>query len=142
MDGLWSGDAKEDGSDLCAEIVFDKPLFRLLFATAQPNAGVTLNSRGHTSKLFGGFKLAWEPLPDFLVSTGLGLAVHTGKYDTDAPDRKSLGSPVLFRIPIEFGWRITPRYCLWLAFDHISNAYLFWPNDGLDTLGLMVEYRF
>lgn len=142
VDGLWGGDSKEDGVDLYAEIAFNHPLFRLLSATAYPNAGVALNTRGHTHKLFGGFKLAWEPLPDFLLSTGLGLTAHTGRCDTNDPDRKSMGSPVLFRIPIELGWRFAPRYCLWLAFDHISNAYLFWPNEGMDTLGLMVEYRF
>ena len=142
VDGLWSGDSKETGPDLCAEIVFNRSLFALLDFVAYPNAGITINTRGNTSKVFGGFRVEWQPLSRLLVTTGLGVALHDGKRDTDLADRKSLGSRVLFRIPIEIGWAINARYRLWLAFDHISNAYLFSPNEGLDTLGLMVGYRF
>jgi lipid A 3-O-deacylase len=142
VDGLWSGDSKEKGLDLCAEVVFNRSLFNLLHATAYPNVGVTINTRGDTSKVFGGFRLVWEPQSPLLFSTGLGLAVHDGKRDTNLPDRKSLGSQVLFRVPIEIGWAVSPHHRVWIAFDHISNAYLFSPNEGLDTLGLMVGYRF
>ncbi len=142
VDGLWSGDSKEKGPDICAEAVFNRLLFTLLAASAYPNAGVSLNTRGDTSTLYGGFKLVWDPPSILLFSSGLGLAVHNGKCDTDLPDRKSLGARVLFRVPIEIGCNLTPRYRLWLVFNHISNAYLFSPNKGLDTLGVMVSYRF
>jgi lipid A 3-O-deacylase len=142
VDGLWSGESKEKGPDVCAEVVFNRTLFNLLHTRAAPNLGVTFNTRGDTSKVFGGFRLEWQPLSMFMVATGLGLALHSGERDTDQPDKKSLGSQVLFRVPIEFGWAVNPHYRVVLAFDHISNAYLFSPNDGMDTLGLMVGYRF
>ena len=146
VDGLWSGASKEKGPDLCAEMVFNRSLFDSLFDSIDidiyPNAGISINTRGDTSKVFGGFRLEWQALPCLLFSTGLGLALHNGKRDTDVDDRKSLGSQVLFRVPIELGWVLSPHYRLVLAFDHISNAYLFSPNQGMDTLGLMVGYRF
>ena len=142
VDGLWSGDSKEKGPDLCAEVVFNRSLFNLLYAEAYPNMGLTINTRGDTSKVFGGFRLEWQPLAPLTVSTGLGIALHSGKRDTDLADRKSLGSQVLFRVPIEIGWGFNLHHRLTLVFDHISNAYLFSPNEGMDTLGLMYGYRF
>jgi lipid A 3-O-deacylase len=142
VDGLWSGDSKEKGPDLCAEAVFNRSLFHLLSAAAYPNVGVTINTRGDTSKVFGGFRLEWEPVSTLMFSTGLGLALHDGKRDTDSADRKSLGSQVLFRVPIEIGYILSRHHRVVLAFDHISNAYLFSPNEGMDTLGLVYGYRF
>lgn len=146
VDGLWSGESKEKGPDVCAEVVFSRSLFNSLFnalsATAYPNVGISINTRGDTSKVFGGFRLEWQPLSFLMLSTGLGLTLHDGKCDTELADRKSLGSPVLFRVPIEVGWVLNSQYRVVLAFDHISNAYLFSPNEGMDTLGLMVGYRF
>ena len=142
VDGLWSGESKEKGSDFCAEVIFNRPLFHLLSATAYPNVGASLNARGDTSKIYGGFLLQWETASDFFFSTGLGLALHDGKRDTDSADRKSLGSRVLFRIPIEIGYAVNHRHRIMLAFDHVSNAYLVAPNEGMDTLGLVYGYRF
>jgi hypothetical protein len=104
--------------------------------------GASLNTRGDTSKIYGGFLLQWEPDSAFFFSTGLDLALHDGRLDTDSADRKSLGSRVLFRIPIEIGYALNRRHRIILAFDHISNAYLASPNEGMDTLGLVYGYRF
>lgn len=146
VDGLWSGASKEKGPDICSELVFNRSLFDSLFdlidIDVYPNVGISINTRGDTSKVFGGFRLEWQALPRLTFSTGLGVALHNGKRDTDLDDRKSLGSQVLFRVPIEIGWVLNPHYRLVLAFDHISNAYLFSPNEGMDTLGVMVGYRF
>jgi hypothetical protein len=142
VDGLWSGKSKEQGPDLCAEVIFSLPLFNLLSATAYPSAGASFNSRNDTSKIYGGFLLHWEPASAFFFSTGLGLALHDGERDTDSADRKSLGSRVLFRIPIEIGYAVNRHHRIILAFDHVSNAGLASPNEGMDTLGLIYGYRF
>jgi len=140
--GLWSGESTEKGPDLYAEVIFNRSLFHLLSATAYPNVGASLNTRNDTSKVYGGFLLQWEPASAFFFSTGLGLALHDGRRDTDSADRKSLGSQVLFRIPIEIGYTVNRQHRIILAFDHISNAYLASPNEGMDTLGLVYGYRF
>lgn len=142
VDGLWSGSSKEEGPDLCAEVGFNHELFHLFSATAYPNAGVSINTRGDTSKVYGGIILQWTPVSPFSFSTGLGLALHNGKTDTQATDRKSLGSSVLFRIPIEIGIDVSRHHRIILAFDHVSNAYLTTPNEGMDTLGLNYAYQF
>ena len=142
VDGLWSGESKEKGPDLCAEVIFNRSLFHLLAATAYPNAGASLNTQGDTSKVYGGFLLQWEPDSAFFFSTGLGLALHDGRLDTDSSDQKALGSRVLIRIPIEIGYAVDHHHRIVLAFDHASNAGLASPNEGMDTLGLVYEYRY
>ena len=142
VDGLWSGESKEKGPDLCAEVIFNRSLFHLLSATAYPNAGASVNTRGDTSKVYGGFLLQWEPDSAFFFSTGLGLALHDGKRNTDSANQKALGSRVLFRIPIEIGYALNRHHRVILAFDHMSNAGLASPNEGMDTLGLVYEYRY
>jgi hypothetical protein len=142
VDGLWSGESKEKGPDICAEMIISRPLFYLLSATAYPNAGVSLNTRGDTSAVYGGFLLQWEPDSAFFFSTGLGLALHDGRRDRDSVDRKALGSRVLFRIPIEIGYAVDHHHRIILAFAHASNAGLASPNEGMDTLGIAYEYRY
>ena len=142
VDGLWSGHSKEDGTNVNLELIFNRPLFRLFSGTAYPNLGASLNTQGNTSKIYTGFLMQWEPLPTFFFSTGLGLALHNGERSTDMTDRKSLGSRVLFRIPIEIGFTASRHHRVILVFDHVSNANLSSPNEGMDTLGLMYGYRF
>lgn len=142
VDGLWSNDSKEKGPDLCLEVVFNTTLFRLFRASAYPNLGAGFNTRGDTSKVYGGLLLQWEPASAFFFSTGIGLALHDGERDTESTDRKSLGSRVLFRVPIEIGYAISRHHRIAIAFDHMSNAGLASPNEGMDTLGLVYGYRF
>lgn len=142
VDGLWSGESRERGPDLCTELIFNRSLFRLFSAAAYPNVGVSLNTRGDTSRVYGGFLIQWELLPAFFFSTGLGLAMHNGERNTDDQDRKSLGSHILFRVPIEISYAVSRNHRIILAFDHVSNAYLASPNEGMDTLGLLYGYRF
>ncbi len=142
VSGLWSGQSKERGPDVGAEIFFDRALFQVLAATAYPGVGMHLNVSNATSKVYGGFLLQWETKAGLLFSTGLGLALHDGSRSTDSPDHKSLGSQVLFRIPVEIGYALDRRHRILLAFDHVSNANLAQPNEGMDTLGLVYAYRF
>ena len=142
VDGLWSGESKEAGPDICGQVFFNRPLVRLLSAEAYPAARLSLNTRGDTSKVYGGIQIEWSIRSRLFLSTGLGLALHDGELDSSSTDRKSLGSRVLFRIPIEIGFAIGRHYRVVLAFDHISNAYLASPNEGMDTIGLLIGYRF
>ena len=142
VDGLWSGTQKEDGIDLNGELIFSRPSFSLLTGTVRPNLGLTLNLNGDTSKLYGG--LLWElwATSALFFDLGAGLALHNGELDTSDPDKKSLGSRLLFRIAIELGYALSKHHRVSIMFDHISNAYLANPNEGLDTLGIRYGYRF
>lgn len=142
VDGLWSGESKEEGPDLCMALIINHALFDFFSATAYPSVGASLNTRGDTSMVYGGFLLQWETASAFFFSTGLGLALHDGELDTDSANRKSMGSRVLFRIPIEVGYAVNRHHRIVLAFDHVSNAYLASPNEGMDSLGLVYGYQF
>jgi lipid A 3-O-deacylase len=140
--GLWSNTRSEEGVDFNAEVVFRKPSFMLWKGVVLPNIGLSINSHGDTSKIYGG--VLWE----FLFSNGLflnigtGLAVHDGQLESNNGDKKQLGSRVLFRTPIEFGFTFYERHRISILFDHISNADLARPNEGLDTLGVRYGFQF
>jgi hypothetical protein len=138
---IWSRTSEEGGVDFNAEFIFGYPDFSLFSGILRTNLGFSLNSRGDTSKIYSG--LLWEYIWDsgIFIDLGLGLAVHDGKLD-NGDDRKQLGSRILFRIPIEIGLLFARRHGISIMFDHVSNAYLAEPNEGLDTIGLRYSYRF
>jgi hypothetical protein len=142
MGGLWSNTRAEGGVDWNAEIVFKKPSFMLWGGAILPNIGLSVNSRGDTSKVYGG--AVWEFKFDngFFFNVGTGLAVHNGQLESDDANKKQLGSRILFREPIEFGFTFHEHHRISIMFDHISNADLAEPNEGLDTLGVRYGYQF
>ena len=142
VDNLWSGTRKEGGVDLNTEIIFSRPCFSFLSGNVRPNFGLSINTQGDTSKLYGGILWELERKSRLFVDLGVGIAVHDGELDTNQEDKKSLGSRVLLRIPFEIGYLITEHYEISILFDHVSNVYLAHPNEGLDTLGLRIGYRF
>ncbi len=147
---LWSGFRREEGADFNAEIAF-KSLheFDLISCSpfdldllVYPAAGFSINNRGDTSKLYGDLRFEFRFDSVLFFVLGAGGAVHDGKLDTMRRDRKSLGSRLLFHIPIELGLEIEEHHRVSLFFDHVSNAYLADKNEGLDTLGLRYGYKF
>ena len=138
---VWSRTRQEGGVDFNAELIFGFPKFELLSGIVRANLGFSLNSQGDTSKVYSG--LLWEYIWDsgLFLNLGLGLAAHDGKLN-NSDDKKALGSRILFRIPIEMGLLFTPHQGVSIMFDHVSNAYLADPNEGLDTVGLRYTYRF
>ncbi len=140
--GLWSNTRSEGGTDVNAEMVFRKPSFMLWGGAILPNVGLSINSQGDTSKIYGG--VVWEFLfsNGFFFNIGTGLAVHNGQLESDDSNKKQLGSRILFREPIEFGFTFYERHRISILFDHISNADLAEPNEGLDTLGVRYGYQF
>ena len=138
---LWSRSRQESGVDLNAEFIFGFPNIRLFSGTVRTNLGFSLNTQGDTSKVYSG--LLWEYIweTDVFLNLGLGLAAHNGELE-NSDNKKELGSRILFRIPIEIGLFLTRHQGISIMFDHVSNAYLADPNEGLDTVGLRYVYRF
>jgi lipid A 3-O-deacylase len=138
---VWSLSRQEGGVDFNAELIFGFPNSRLFSGVVRTNLGFSLNSRSDTSKVYTG--LLWEYMWDsgLFLNIGLGLAAHDGKLD-NSDDKKELGSRLLFRIPLEMGLLFTRHQGISMMFDHVSNAYLADPNEGLDTIGLRYTYRF
>lgn len=133
---------REGGSDINGEILFSSPEVFDVIWSPRPHIGATVNMSGNTSHVYGG--LTWDlDLPaGFFVEANLGGAVHDGYLDTDKGTRKSLGSRVLFRFGGALGYNLTEHWNVSVQMEHISNAYLADPNEGMDNLGVRLGYRF
>lgn len=140
-DHLWSGFSRESGIDINVEVLFS-PSFEVLGGAIRPALGASINTSGDTSKLYAGARWRYEFEQGVFFGIGLGGAVHNGDTDFESVDRKALGSKVLFHIPIEVGYRFTEKYTASIYFDHVSNAFLADANEGMDTLGVRIGYRF
>ena len=138
---LWSRSRQEGGVDLNAEFIFGFPNAPLFSGTVRTNLGFSLNTQGDTSKVYSG--LLWEYIwkSGVFLNLGLGLAAHNGELE-NSDNKKELGSRILFRIPVEIGLFLTRHQGISIMFDHVSNAYVADPNEGLDTVGLRFTYRF
>ena len=139
---IWSLTRKEEGVDINSEFIFLWPDNSLAGGRVHSNIGASLNTQGDTSKIYAGglWEYTWKN--GLFFSFGLGLSVHDGALETDDADQKELGARVLFRIPFEMGMLIYGNHGLTIMFDHVSNAYLAEPNEGLDTLGIRYAYQF
>jgi len=138
---LWSHFNRESGVDLNAEWTPAWPGQRLGPATVGSQVGVTLNSAGDTSYMYGGLHLRLGQTQGWYARVGLGAALHNGETELVSNDRKALGARLLFHIPLELGYQ-WPRHSLSLYFSHISNGYTQDANEGLDTLGLRAGWRY
>jgi hypothetical protein len=141
VDHLWSNLHLEEGVTFNLEMVLFVPSRRLLSGRLCPHLGLTVNSRGYTSMVYAGFLWEWQNRWGWFLDLGLGAALHDGELNAFRPGRKLLGSRLLFRIPIELGFRLSARWRLSLLFAHVSNGYTAEYNQGLDVLGLRIIYR-
>lgn len=133
---------REGGVGINAEVLFTSPDFLAGIWAPRPHLGVTVNTAGDTSNAYGGLTWEWALPRDFFVDLNLGAAVHDGKTETSKNDRKSLGSTALFRVGGALGYNITEKVNVSIQYEHMSNAYLADPNEGLDRVGLRLGYRF
>ncbi|QJB56086.1 acyloxyacyl hydrolase [Pseudodesulfovibrio sp. zrk46] len=133
---------RESGADINAEVLFTSPDMLEAIWAPRPHVGVTVNTSGDTSHAYTG--LTWEYfLTDrFFVDGSLGLSAHNGYLNTNKSDRKSLGSPVLFRVGAAVGVNLTEKVNVSVQYEHMSNAYIANPNEGMDNVGLRLGYRF
>ena len=140
--GLWAGTGLErQAADANLEVLFT-PWARAFGGYLRPAIGATINFGGDTSKVYA--DLRWEigaPSGVFFA-LGMGAALHDGRLDPDTPDRKALGSPVLFHPSVELGYRFAGGTSISIFADHISNGYSRRNNDGMDTIGVRLGYRF
>jgi len=140
-DGLWSGFNRESGVDANLEFIFTSHL-EALGGTVRPALGGSFNSEGDTSKGYLAARWEIEPTDNLFFALGIGGAVHSGELELVDNEQKALGLRVLFYFPIELGYRFDNRYSISAFFDHVSNAWLADPNEGMDTLGIRLGYRF
>lgn len=139
----------EGGADVNVEVLFTSPdLFRYI-GSPRPHIGADINTAGNTSD--GYFGLTWGIMliqnlfgaGDGIFANGsFGGAVHNGYLNSAPPDRKKLGSRILFRESLELGYQVNPVVSVSAILDHISNADLAQHNAGITSAGARIGFRF
>jgi hypothetical protein len=138
---LWAGFSLESGVDINAEVLFGRG-WRVLGGTLRPALGASVNTEGYTSRAYLDARWEYEWQGGLFLGLGLGAALHNGELDCCEPDRKALGSRVLFHIPIELGFRLDDRNSVSVFFEHVSNGNLADHNEGLDAIGVRYGRKF
>jgi lipid A 3-O-deacylase len=150
---------KEGGADINGEILFASPIRDEAVSAVPPflrwlvqprlDLGFAANTGGYTDQ--GYFGVTWtrplardvlRPGDGLEFSIGFGPSFNNGLIRSQRPDRKSLGSHVLFHGSLEFGYRITPRYEVSAYLDHSSNAGFAKRNESLNDAGFRFGIRF
>jgi lipid A 3-O-deacylase len=138
---LWSGFQLEKGVDINGEVLIGTG-FAILGGTLRPAIGGSVNTSGYTSKGYIDARWEIEGPAGLFFGVGLGAALHDGNLAPTDPDRKALGSRVLFHIPFEVGLRLGERHSISIYFEHTSNAWLATYNEGMDNIGVRYGFRF
>ncbi|MCX7363468.1 MAG: acyloxyacyl hydrolase [Alphaproteobacteria bacterium] len=134
--GKW-----ESGVSLNGEIAFT-PSLALFGGAIRPAIGGTFTPNGQTSWAYADLRWEWAGSL-FFFGIGVGPSIHTGDelyYSSNG--HKGLGSRVLFHIPLEVGLQVTPNNRVAVFYEHVSNAFLAYPNPGMDNVGLRLAHRF
>lgn len=136
------GHRKESGVDINAELYFQDLQWLGGGWEVRPSIGVSINSEGNTSQAYAGMNVGGPIIGPLFVEFGAGAAVHNGETETTLPDRKELGSEVLFHLSGSIGVRISDKATLSAYLEHVSNAGLADRNEGLNNAGARIGFRF
>jgi lipid A 3-O-deacylase len=136
------GTRKEKGEDVNAEILFTSPNFLASIWAPRPHLGTTINTVGDTSQVYAGLTWSFNLWKSLFLELSEGGSLNNGNLDKRDPNRKDLGSNVLFRESASLGWKFDDHNSLSIMLDHISNAGLAKYNGGMETVGLRYGYHF
>jgi lipid A 3-O-deacylase len=139
----------ENGTDVNIEMLFTPPDLLAVIGSPRPHIGADINTSGNTSDPYLG--LTWgisliqnlfRPGDSVFVLGSLGGAYQDGYIDNAPPERKRLGSAILFRESGEIGYQVTPTISVSAILDHISNADLGQHNAGITSAGARLGFKF
>ena len=150
---------KEHGVDINPEFILPSPFadawaaslpwYLYWMAQPRPTLGGEINTSGFTNQAYVGATWTWQLASNLLrpddgiaLSYFFGPAFNDGDIIAKAPNRKSLGSHVLFREALELGYRITPVYEISALVDHVSNGGLAKQNQSINDVGVRFGMRF
>lgn len=146
------GHQKETGVDFALELLSGPLVRSRLLGSPRLVIGGAVNSAGQTNQAYIGLVGRYDlyhdlfvPRDTFFVEGTVGGDWNDGKLNVLntplAEDWKSHGSHVLFRIGVGAGYRLNRTWSVAISFNHISNAGLAYPNEGMNDLGLLVGIR-
>ena len=139
----------EKGPDVNLEMLFTPPDILSVIGSPRPHIGADINTAGKTSD--GYFGLTWGIMliqslfgagDGVFINGSLGGAVHDGYINSGPPNRKLLGTRVLFRESAELGYQLVPGISMSALLDHISNANIGRHNMGITSAGARLGFKF
>jgi len=139
----------EKGPDVNLEMLFTAPDLLAVIGSPRPHIGADINTAGKTSD--GYFGLTWGIMliqslfgasDGVFINGSLGGAVHDGYINSGPPNRKLLGTRVLFRESAELGYQLVPGISMSALLDHISNANIGRHNMGITSAGARLGFKF
>ena len=150
---------KEGGTDVNPEIILPSPIadawaaqlpgYLRWMVQPRPTVGAELNTGGFSNQYYFGATWTWQLasavlMPEDGITFGIffGPGFNDGETVATQPNRKSLGSNVLFREAFELGYRINPVYEISAFLDHVSNAGLARYNQSINDFGGRIGIRF
>ena len=150
---------KEHGVDINPELIFQSPVSDAWAATVpaylrwmvqpRPTIGGEINTDGFTNQAYVGATWTWllagnlfRPGDGVALSYFFGPGFNDGDIIVKAPNRKSLGSHILFREALELGYLINPVYQISAFVDHVSNGGLAKQNQSINDVGVRLGVRF
>jgi lipid A 3-O-deacylase len=136
----------EHGAQINLEARFRSPDFMKPVLSPRPTLGVSANTAGDTSFVYGGLTWGGFLWRGLFLEGFVGLAAHDGERNSRDPEpheRRQFGSRVLFREAVEIGYRFLDNHSLSIMLDHYSNGGLLADrNQGNDDVGLRYGYKF
>jgi hypothetical protein len=150
---------KEHGADLNPEIILASPVSNAWAASLppylswavqpRPTIGGEINTAGYTNQAYVGATWTWQlagnvlrPGDGIALSYFFGPGFNDGQIAAKRPDRKALGSHVLFREALELGYFLTPAIQISAFIDHVSNGGLAKQNQSINDIGGRIGFRF
>lgn len=107
-----------------------------------PQLGLDANTQGKTSAAFAGFAAVMHLSARFKVEADLGGSINDGKTTSLDSGRAELGCNALFREALGLGYQLTQNLSVMAVAEHMSNANLCQPNNGITNFGLKLGYSF
>ena len=150
---------KEKGIDLNPEVNWQSPVSDAWAATVpawirwavqpRPTIGGEINTDGFTNQAYIGANWAWRlasnvlrPGDGIILGYFFGPGFNDGEIKTSRPDRKALGSHILFREALDIGYEFMPGWEISAFIDHVSNGGLAKQNQSINDVGIRFGVRF
>ncbi len=142
--GLF-GPMRFSGVNINGELLFRSPEFLSIIGAPRPyvgfNAAITDDPDRPINFAYAGLTWDYNITSKLYLSGSLGGAIHDASNLKNPVNYKGLGCRALFHLGAAVGYDITPNVTVQAYADHFSNANLCSENDGAESAGVRVGFR-
>lgn len=133
----------QDGPSFNGEFLLPSPDILSGIGSPRPYVGVDFSNVDDAISVgYAGLTWDYHVTPALYVSGSIGGAVNNAKNLKHSPNTRSLGSNFGFHVGAAVGYDFTEALTAQVYLNHFSNAGLAKPNEGHETTGVRLGYRF